>query len=722
MQPDSHDDLDQTDELPRLDVAAYEASLARTGEDPLARTDTWAVGTLQETLQEAFQGLELVQASDESVAELPTRNRGQRPVISGSADLTINVDGLLKRITELETGIGAARTANAELENRCQSLIGDRAELDQRMQALQAENTRLTEHSSISYERAQRLEQQLRDQFAQHNTWLNETEASRNADRLKSEQERAALEQQLAQNAARMVDLQENHARLQDALNESIELAANRATLIAELQQSLAEEEDAAYGLGRNLAAKLADYDTLSSMVAQRNAAIASLEQARDELDRRLQQSIANADALALQLADANQRAAQSNELFSEQDREIEQRTRQLAALNAQIEQLTGELQATSQEGDSSRAALMLEKEQQGRLQLALAERTQEIAGLRESLQSTEASLATVQGELELASAARDELAARTAELASTTTELDSVRREAAAARTGLETQCALVHTREEALAAAQQTVADLQGAKDELQRALSEATHKIERLYAVSRDDTQLLTAKNAELAALQLQLEEQQPLICSLEHAIRARDTLVEDLRNEVRTVQDERTIMAGQLDKARLRARSMAQQVFQKDNRIATLKADLAVHTEALAAIRRDVSRVEGGPEALAADHSERALEPVDHEGDVIVLNRKVMTIGRTNDNDIFIPSKLISRHHARLLVGPNAVIVEDAGSTNGCYVNDQQIKQHVLREGDVLELGDLKFRLIIRAPTDTRLRANVISFNEGRRGGD
>ena len=95
---------------------------------------------------------------------------------------------------------------------------------------------------------------------------------------------------------------------------------------------------------------------------------------------------------------------------------------------------------------------------------------------------------------------------------------------------------------------------------------------------------------------------------------------------------------------------------------------------------------------------------------------------MTIGRTNDNDIFIPSKMISRHHARLLIGPNAVIVEDAGSTNGCYVNDHQVKQHVLREGDVLAIGDLKVRLVISAPGETRQRTNVIAFNEGRRGSD
>lgn len=713
MQPDSHHDLDQTDELPRLDVAAYEANLVRAGEDPLSRTDTWAVGTLQD--------LELPE-EDDAVTELSTRARGQKPVISGSADLSINIDGLLKRIKELETGISAAQTANAELEHLCESLNSDHTELDQRMQALQAENARLTEHSSISYERAQRLEQQLRDQLAQRDTWFNETELSRSADRLKSEQTRATLEQQLEQNKARIAGLELENSKLQDELNESTALAAKRATEITELQQSLTEEENTAHGLGRNLAAKLADYDALSSVIAQRSGSIAVLEQARNELERQLQLSTANADALALQLSNANQRATQSNELFSERDREIEQRNLQLATLHAQIERLTGELLTTSQERDSGRSALMLEKEQQDRLQLALAAHTQEISALRESLKGAETSIATLQGDLELASAARYELATRTAELAGASAELVSARGEAAEIWTELETQSGLARKHEEALTAARQTVADLQSTREELQLALTEATRKIERLYAASHDDTELLTAKNTELAAAKQQLGEQQPLIRSLEQAIRARDTLVRDLRNEVQTAQDERAIMASQLDKIRLRAKSMAQQISQKDNRIATLNADLAVHTEALAAIRRDVSRVEGGPEALSADHLERALAPVDHEGDVIVLNRKVMSIGRTNDNDIFIPSKLISRHHARLLVGPNAVIVEDAGSTNGCYVNDQQVKQHVLHEGDVLAIGDLKYRLIIRAPGDTRLRDNVISFNEGRRGGD
>ena len=156
-------------------------------------------------------------------------------------------------------------------------------------------------------------------------------------------------------------------------------------------------------------------------------------------------------------------------------------------------------------------------------------------------------------------------------------------------------------------------------------------------------------------------------------------------------------------------------MAREIFSRDNQIASLKADLAVHVETLAAIRQDVNRAST---LVEDEHPDRVLEPVGHDSEIIELNKKLMTIGRTSENDICIPSKLVSRNHARLLIGPNAVIIEDAGSTNGCLVNDVQVKQQVMREGDVLSIGDLKYRLRTRSDTGTRARDNVIPFGEGR----
>ena len=47
--PNSDNDLDRTDELPRLDVAEYEAKLAAEANDTLVSTDTWAVESIRET-------------------------------------------------------------------------------------------------------------------------------------------------------------------------------------------------------------------------------------------------------------------------------------------------------------------------------------------------------------------------------------------------------------------------------------------------------------------------------------------------------------------------------------------------------------------------------------------------------------------------------------------------------------------------------------------------
>ena len=50
-----------------------------------------------------------------------------------------------------------------------------------------------------------------------------------------------------------------------------------------------------------------------------------------------------------------------------------------------------------------------------------------------------------------------------------------------------------------------------------------------------------------------------------------------------------------MADQREKARARSKQLTQEIFRRDHKIGELEADLAVHSEALAAIRRDVNRI-------------------------------------------------------------------------------------------------------------------------------
>ena len=62
-----------------------------------------------------------------------------------------------------------------------------------------------------------------------------------------------------------------------------------------------------------------------------------------------------------------------------------------------------------------------------------------------------------------------------------------------------------------------------------------------------------------------------------------------------------------------------------------------------------------------------------------------------IGRSPDNEVYIDSKYISRHHAQLVCSEDACMVEDLNSTNGIYMNSVQIKKRTLEDGDVVTIG-------------------------------
>lgn len=71
---------------------------------------------------------------------------------------------------------------------------------------------------------------------------------------------------------------------------------------------------------------------------------------------------------------------------------------------------------------------------------------------------------------------------------------------------------------------------------------------------------------------------------------------------------------------------------------------------------------------------------------------------MTIGRQSDCGIPIQAEEISRHHARLQVTAEGVMVEDLGSANGTWINDKRVHTGMLCPGDELRLDTVRFLLL------------------------
>ena len=69
----------------------------------------------------------------------------------------------------------------------------------------------------------------------------------------------------------------------------------------------------------------------------------------------------------------------------------------------------------------------------------------------------------------------------------------------------------------------------------------------------------------------------------------------------------------------------------------------------------------------------------------------------TIGRLTDNTIVIDSPAVSSHHASVFNDRGLLAVEDLQSTNGTFVNGVRVSRRILKDGDVLQVG--QHRLVL-----------------------
>jgi len=78
----------------------------------------------------------------------------------------------------------------------------------------------------------------------------------------------------------------------------------------------------------------------------------------------------------------------------------------------------------------------------------------------------------------------------------------------------------------------------------------------------------------------------------------------------------------------------------------------------------------------------------------------LEKSPMTLGRGTQVDIRIRHQSISRRHARLSSDAHGILIEDLDSKNGLRVNEKNVEQHRLQHGDVIAIGQVRFRFTDR----------------------
>jgi hypothetical protein len=95
----------------------------------------------------------------------------------------------------------------------------------------------------------------------------------------------------------------------------------------------------------------------------------------------------------------------------------------------------------------------------------------------------------------------------------------------------------------------------------------------------------------------------------------------------------------------------------------------------------------------------------------EGIQFPLNKKILTVGRSPENDIRVRDISISRFHARIILENSGVTLEDLGSTNGLRVNSQHKKRYAIKHGDRFKIGRIEFELVDLAVRAEGLRIEL-----------
>jgi len=78
--------------------------------------------------------------------------------------------------------------------------------------------------------------------------------------------------------------------------------------------------------------------------------------------------------------------------------------------------------------------------------------------------------------------------------------------------------------------------------------------------------------------------------------------------------------------------------------------------------------------------------------------------LVTVGRDPEADLFLDNPGVSRQHLKFEHTPAGWILEDLGSANGTFLNEQAVKRSRVSDGDVVQVG--KFALWLSFHEDRR----------------
>lgn len=80
-------------------------------------------------------------------------------------------------------------------------------------------------------------------------------------------------------------------------------------------------------------------------------------------------------------------------------------------------------------------------------------------------------------------------------------------------------------------------------------------------------------------------------------------------------------------------------------------------------------------------------------IEGKKELIPIYRNELTIGRSENCDIYLPFSRVSRNHAKIFEKNDKFYVEDANSSNGVYINDKRVAKSEVAFDQKISIADV-----------------------------
>lgn len=240
----------------------------------------------------------------------------------------------------------------------------------------------------------------------------------------------------------------------------------------------------------------------------------------------------------------------------------------------------------------------------------------------------------------------------------------------------------------------------------EQLDAELRDANDKISELSSELRSRAETMHSIQSELDRLQDFCE-------FLEQEVKSGKGVITNVTDELISVRTEQNDASEQIRRREQQITALRDKVAKKDAFIANLarQADSADFSNG----RDDLA-----PQQLSCDFEDQHADVSGHgprQNGYSQLNQMRMLVARHNgkamrypvmpggislgtspENDVQLEDAFVSYRHARITETATGCVLKDLGSSNGTWVNQRRVKWQILRDGDLVDIGPLRFEFV------------------------